>query len=68
MRRAAFDRCGVFGERERTAGVLRKHEVGSEAGGIHHRTRESDRERAWRSGAVTLARLGSRVLGWRAEK
>jgi acyl-CoA reductase-like NAD-dependent aldehyde dehydrogenase len=31
-------------------------------------TRESDREGAWRSGAVTLARVGARVLGRRAEK
>src|SRR2546430_16575611 len=30
--------------------------------------RESDRERAWRRGAVTLARLGARALGRRAEK
>jgi len=30
--------------------------------------RESDREHAWRSGALTLARAGARVLGRRAEK
>ena len=30
--------------------------------------RESDRERAWRSGAVTLARLSARMLGRRAER
>ncbi len=30
--------------------------------------RESDRERAWRRGALTLARLSARVLGRRADK